>query len=79
MGWPTNSIYIEGDEEDQVTFLLGLLNATKELNMELFIHPFLHGVHFGIDIFDTIGLKQNNGEEKLIYDYWMSLKNLEQN
>lgn len=77
MGWPTNSAIVPGDEEEQVRFLLGLLESTKALDVELFIYPFLHDFPFDVELFETIGLKMNNGEEKLIYEYWLALKSLD--
>lgn len=77
MGWPTNSAIAPGDEQEQVQFLLGLLESTKFLNVELFIYPFLHDFPFDVELFETIGLKKNNGEEKLVYQYWLALKSLD--
>ena len=76
MGWPTNSSIVSGNEIDQVKFFLDLLNSTKYLEVELFIHPFLHDAPFGIEMFESIGLKTNNGREKLIYSYWKALVDL---
>jgi hypothetical protein len=73
MGWPTNSSLVMGDEIDQVKFFLDILNSTKYLDVELFIHPFLHDVSIGIEMFKSIGLKTNDGKEKLIYSYWQAL------
>jgi hypothetical protein len=78
MGWPSNLSLINSSEQEQVHFLLNLLEQTKGMNIELFIQSFLHDAHFSdIYIFDTVGLKMNNGDEKLIYDYWLALKNLD--
>lgn len=76
MGWPTKSEYIIGSEETQVEFLNMVLNASKELNLEVLIQPFMHDFNVGIDIFEGIGLKNNNGSEKLLYNTWMELKKL---
>ena len=73
MGWPTNSSIVSVNEIYQVNFFLGLLNSTKYLEVELFIYPFLHNAPFGIEMFGSIGLKINNGGEKLIYNYWQAL------
>lgn len=73
MGWPTNSSIVSGYEIDQVKFFLDILNATKYLDVELFIHPFLHDASSSIEMFQSIGLKTNNGREKLIYNYWQAL------
>ncbi len=77
MGWPTNSAIAPGDEQEQVQFLLGLLEATRFLNVELFIYPILHDFPFDVELFETIGLKKNNGEEKLVFKYWLALKSLD--
>ncbi len=76
MGWPTNSSIVSGNEIDQVKFFLDILNATKYLDVELFIHPFLHDVPSSVEMFESIGLKTNDGREKLIYIYWQALVDL---
>lgn len=76
MGWPTNSAIVPGDEQEQVTFLLDLLESTNSLNVELFIYPFLHDTPYKVELFETIGLKKSNGAEKQAYQYWLALKSL---
>jgi hypothetical protein len=76
MGWPTNSSIVSGNELDQVKFFLDILNSTTYLDVELFIHPFLHDAAFGIEMFESIGLKTNDGTEKIIYNYWKALVNM---
>jgi len=77
MGWPSNLSLVNSSEQEQVRFLLNLLESVSEINIELFIQSFLHDTHFSENyIFDTIGLKKNDGTEKLIYNYWLALKKL---
>ncbi len=78
MGWPSNLSLVKSSEQEQVNFFLSILKNTIDLDIELFIQPFLHDSHFSdINIFDTIGLKNNDGSEKLIYQYWLALKKLD--
>lgn len=76
MGWPSNSSIVNGSEEDQITFLLGVINATRHLNVELMLYSFLHDAPFGVEPFETIGLKTNDGRKKMVYNYWCAVKNL---
>jgi hypothetical protein len=58
--------------------LLRILNATNTLDVELFIHPFLHDFVYSeeIPLFNNIALKKNDGTPKEINSYWQALVSL---
>jgi len=73
MGWPSNSTIIGGSEQEQVTFLEGVVNATSQLNFEFIIYSFLHDFEAPVELFSTIALKYSDGSEKQIYQSWKSI------
>ena len=77
MGRPSSLEYVESSEQAQVNFLLEFLEQTKSLNMEFMIWSFLHDGIFDVEIFNTVALKKNDGEEKLVYEYWEALGELQ--
>ena len=76
MGWPSSLEYVESSEQAQVDFLLEFLEQTTSINMEFMIWSFLHDGTFEVEIFNTVALKKNDGEEKLVYEYWGALRSL---
>lgn len=77
MAWLSEDVVIvEGSEEDQVVFLLDILEKTHHWDMEMMLYSFLYEPH-GVDLFETAALKTFEGEAKEVYLYWLALAALE--
>lgn len=77
MAWISENVSIvQGGEEDQVAFLLDLLEKTRDWDLEIMLYSFLYEP-LGADLFESAALKESSGEAKQIYDYWLSLVGLE--
>lgn len=74
-----NSKGFSSSEEEQQKYLLRLINIlpknTSILSWIFLNDPYSDGSQV-FEVFDTVGLKGYNGNSKLIWNYWMSLKNL---
>ncbi len=87
MGWPSVNVessgirIINSNQLSQVEFFLQILNATNTLDVELFIHPFLHDFVYSEEnpLFNNIALKKNDGTPKEIFNYWQALASLPYN
>lgn len=78
MAWLSEDVSIvEGSQEAQVDFLLGILEATKDWNLEMMLYSFLYEPH-GVDLFESAALKTSEGESKEVYLYWLALVSLGQ-
>ena len=77
MAWISEDVSIvQGSEEAQVTFLLDILEKTRDWDLEIMLYSFLFEP-VGADLFESAALNKTNGEAKLIYDYWLSLVGLD--
>ncbi len=77
MAWISEDVSIvQGGEEDQVAFLLDILEKTRGWDLEIMLYSFLYEP-VGADLFESAALKESTGEAKQIYDYWLSLVGLE--
>jgi hypothetical protein len=73
MAWLSEDVLVvNGSEEDQVEFLLQLLEKTQAWNLEMTLYSFLYEPE-GIDLFESAALITNDGKSKEIYSYWLTL------
>ncbi|MBN1924175.1 MAG: hypothetical protein JW791_05480 [Nanoarchaeota archaeon] len=75
-GWPSDLSLVDSSEIEQVVFFNRMLEETQDLNMEFIMCPFLHDGYFPVYIFETVGLKNNDGMPKEVYNYWKTLEEL---
>jgi hypothetical protein len=77
MAWISEDVSIvQGGQEDQVAFLLDILEKTRGWDLEIMLYSFLYEP-VGADLFESAALKESTGEAKQIYDYWLSLVGLD--
>ena len=77
MAWLSEDVSIvEGSEEAQVEFLMGILKETRSWDLEMMLYSFLYEPH-GVDLFESAALNTYEGEAKEVYLYWMALATLE--
>ncbi len=73
MAWLSEDVLvIEGSEEEQVAFLLDILDKTRYWDLEMMLYSFLYEPQ-GVDLFESAALRSFDGEAKLIYQYWLML------
>jgi len=73
MAWISEDVSIvQGSEEDQVTFLLGILENTQNWNLEIMLYSFLYEPK-DVDLFESAALNTYSGQPKEIYNYWLNL------
>ena len=73
MAWISEDVSIvQGSEKDQVTFLLGVLESTRDWNLEMMLYSFLYEPQ-GVDLFESAALNTTEGKAKEIYNYWLAL------
>ncbi len=78
-GWPSKNVgSVKGSTELQIEYLKILLERTESLNLEALIWVFPHDINTGIagGLFDSISLKENDGDEKPAFEYWEALQSL---
>ncbi|MFQ5493663.1 MAG: glycosyl hydrolase 53 family protein [Candidatus Dojkabacteria bacterium] len=72
-----------GSQQQQVDYLLKLIELAEEDDFEFINWFFINDVanwvdgdtgSDGLEIFDSISLRDNQGNSKLVWDYWLSLK-----
>jgi len=77
MAWLSEDVSIvQGSEEAQVAFLLGLLDAVRDWELELMLYSFLYEPS-GADLFASAALFTGAGNAKEVYLYWLALTALE--
>ena len=77
MAWLSEDVSIvQGSEEAQVEFLLGILDATRDWELEMMLYSFLYEPS-GVDLFASAALNTTEGEAKEVYLYWLALTALE--
>ena len=73
MAWISEDVSIvQGSEEDQTTFLLGILENTRNWDLEIMLYSFLYEPK-DVDLFESAALNTYTGEPKEIYNYWLNL------
>ena len=73
MAWISEDVSIvQGSEGDQVTFLVDILESTRNWNLEMMLYSFLYEPQ-GVDLFESAALNSYAGQPKEIYDYWLAL------
>lgn len=79
-GWPSLPVaVIPGSQQAQVTYLIRLLETTRNLNLKALIWSFPHDLtddEASTGLFDHISLRKNNGARKQVFSYWRALKSL---
>ncbi len=77
MAWLSEDVgIVQGSEEAQVEFLLGILDATRNWELEMMLYSFLYEPS-GVDLFASAALNTTEGEAKEVYLYWLALTALE--
>lgn len=77
MAWLSEDVSIvQGSEEAQVEFLLGILDATRDWELEMMLYSFLYEPS-GVDLFASAALNTTEGEAKGVYLYWLALTALD--
>ena len=78
MAWLSEDVVIvEGSEGDQVSFLLDILEQTRNWDLEMMMYSFLYEPR-GVDLFESAALKTFDGKAKEVYLYWLALVALDQ-
>jgi hypothetical protein len=76
MAWPSEDVSIvEGSQQAQVEFLFGILEGTRDWDLEFMLYSFLYEPQ-GVDLFESAALRESSGQAKQIYDYWEALAGL---
>lgn len=71
LAWPSGSLAGRSSSEtEQAEFLNRFLELTKNLDKEFMIWTLVHDTQSN-DLFGTIGLKNNDGTEKMVYQKWI--------
>jgi hypothetical protein len=78
MAWISEDVsIIQGSEQAQIDFLLGILEETRDWDLEMMLYSFLYEPH-GVDLFETAALHTYQGDAKPVYDYWLALAALDE-
>jgi hypothetical protein len=80
IGWTSSALLRGGSEQEQVEFLLWLLENTRNMPLEIVNWLCLHDIRTVEEETDSkavpndfVGLKYKNGTEKAIWSYWQAL------
>ncbi|MFH1501858.1 MAG: hypothetical protein ABIG03_02295 [Candidatus Eisenbacteria bacterium] len=71
-----SELLIDGSEQEQVDFVLALMNGAESLDVEILMYSFLYEYGGGIDLFRSVALRENAGAAKEAYYYWRALAEL---
>jgi len=79
-GWPTEDLAsgVAGSDQDQIDFLMKLIQQANGIDVEVIIWVFPHDASFGIagGIFDHLSFFENDGTPKAGYKYWQAINSL---
>jgi hypothetical protein len=69
-------VLVTGSEQEQVDFVLTLIEGVEPLDVEIMMYSFLYEYGEGIDLFRHVALRENAGPAKEAYYYWRALAEL---
>lgn len=79
-GWPTEDLPsgVAGSDQDQIDFLMKLIQQANGIDVEVIIWVFPHDASFGIagGIFDHLSFFENDGTPKAGHEYWKAINSL---
>ncbi|MBD3348792.1 MAG: hypothetical protein GF400_06310 [Candidatus Eisenbacteria bacterium] len=70
------NVEVEGSEQEQVDFVLMMIEQIEQLDVEILMYSFLYEYDESIDMFHHIALRENAGPAKEVYWYWRALAEL---
>jgi hypothetical protein len=79
-GWPSETLPsgVSGSEEEQIDYILKLVQQANMINVQTMIWVFPHDAEFGLagGIFDHLSLRTNDGQPKAGWEMWKAIQRL---